>query len=229
MIKQLFHGSREIIEKPIYGAGRPNNDYGIGFYCTENLDLAKEWAVDTRRNGFANKYTLDCTGLKILNLNDDNYCALHWLALLLKHRDFDMPGPLAFEAREYIFNNFFIPIDKYDAIIGYRADDSYFRFAQDFLSGSISYEQLCRALLLGNLGQQFVLKSRRVFNLLDFQGYEVASYEQWYERKNQRDQEARREYLDNERNRRKPGELFVTSLIDNKIKPGNDVLNINVS
>ena len=33
---------------------------------------------------------------------------------------------------------FFIDPDLYDMIIGYRADDSYFTFAQDFVSGTIS-------------------------------------------------------------------------------------------
>ena len=43
--------------------------------------------------------------------------------------------------------------------IGYRADDSYFSFASDFINGAISYRQLCNAMCLGKLGQQFVLKS----------------------------------------------------------------------
>lgn len=43
MVKTLYHGSKDIIEHPRYGAGKPYNDYGRGFYCTESLDLAKEW------------------------------------------------------------------------------------------------------------------------------------------------------------------------------------------
>ena len=31
-----------------------------------------------------------------------------------------------------------IDISEYDLIIGYRADDSYFRFAEDFLNNSIN-------------------------------------------------------------------------------------------
>ena len=38
-----------------------------------------------------------------------------------------------------------IDISEYDLIIGYRADDSYFRFAEDFLNNSISVEKLERA------------------------------------------------------------------------------------
>lgn len=37
----LYHGSDKIIEKPIYGFGKDTNDYGIGFYLTKELELAK--------------------------------------------------------------------------------------------------------------------------------------------------------------------------------------------
>ena len=44
MKKTIWHGSPEIIEKPILGLGKENNDYGLGFYCTETLEPAKECA-----------------------------------------------------------------------------------------------------------------------------------------------------------------------------------------
>ena len=54
----LFHGSGKAIEHPVFGAEK-NNDFGIGFYCTESEALTKEWAVSSLRDGFANRYTLD--------------------------------------------------------------------------------------------------------------------------------------------------------------------------
>ncbi len=50
----LYHGSERIIEMPEFGKGKEHNDFGFGFYCTENAELAKEWAVSSMRNGFAN-------------------------------------------------------------------------------------------------------------------------------------------------------------------------------
>ena len=38
----LYHGSEKIVERPLFGVGRPTTDYGSGFYCTENCELAKE-------------------------------------------------------------------------------------------------------------------------------------------------------------------------------------------
>ena len=132
MIKQLYHGSSDIIEKPIFGYGKKYNDYGLGFYCTDTIEMAKEWGVSFKQGGYANCYELDCSGLSILDLNDAKYCILHWLAILLKNREFDIPSALALEAKEYLLENFLVGYEAYDAITGYRADDSFFFFCSGF-------------------------------------------------------------------------------------------------
>lgn len=35
----LYHGSTNIVE-PRYGEGAKDNDYGMGFYCTEDIEMA---------------------------------------------------------------------------------------------------------------------------------------------------------------------------------------------
>ena len=69
----LCHGSDHIIEKPVFGEGKSYNDYGRGFYCTEHVELAKEWACATGGDGYANRYQLAMTGLSVLNLNSPEY------------------------------------------------------------------------------------------------------------------------------------------------------------
>ena len=217
MIQKLYHGSPNIIEKPIYGYGKAYNDYGLGFYCTDSLPMAKEWGVGKDKDGFANCYELECDGLRILNLNTSDYCILHWLTILLKNREFDIPSGLALEAKEYLLANFSVDYENYDAIIGYRADDSYFSFAQDFINGTISYRQLNNAMHLGKLGQQFVLKSETAFDRIQFTGSEIAERSEWYAKKMQRDKTARREYFNVERNRRERGDLYITQIIDEEM------------
>lgn len=224
MIKKIYHGSNHIIEHPVFGAGKAYNDYGLGFYCTDTLEMAKEWGVSKDKSGYANCYELETDGLSILDLNNDSYCILHWLAILLKNREFDIPSPLALEAKEYLLKNFLIDYTAYDAMIGYRADDSYFSFAQDFINGAISYRQLGNAMRLGKLGQQFVLKSQLAFGRLSFIGYEVAISDEWYAKKMERDKSARREYFDEERNRRQPGDIYITQIIDEEMKPNDERL-----
>lgn len=218
MLRKLFHGSQNIIETPIWGQGKRYNDYGLGFYCTDSLEMAKEWGVGKGRNGFANCYEINCEGLTILDLNSPEFLILHWLTVLLQNREFDIPSGLAFDARAYLLENFSLPYESYDAVIGYRADDSYFSFAQDFINGTISYRQLNNAMHLGKLGQQFVLKSPLAFERIRFLGYEVAESELWYARKMARDHAARREYFDVERNRRKRGDIYITHILDEEMK-----------
>ena len=65
----------------------------------------------------------------------------------------------ALQKREKISERtFLLDISEYDVIIGYRADDSYFSFAQDFVAGVISLQKLSEAMQLGKLGEQIVLK-----------------------------------------------------------------------
>lgn len=219
MLKKIYHGSDHIIEQPVFGAGKAYNDYGLGFYCTDTLEMAKEWGVSKDKSGYANCYELETDGLSILALHDNGRCILHWLTILLQNRDFDIPSGLALEAKEYLLANFSIAYAGYDAIIGYRADDSYFSFAQDFINGTISYRQLGNALRLGKLGQQFVLKSRLAFERLRFTGYEIADRSEWYAKKMTRDKTARREYFNVENNHRQRGDIYITQMMDEEMKP----------
>ena len=127
----------------------------------------------------------------------------------------------ALEAKEYILTNFSVDYKDYDAIIGYRADDSYFSFAQDFINGTISYRQLNNAMHLGKLGQQFVLKSKKAFERIKYVGYEVAESDEWYSKKMLRDKTARREYFSVERNKRQRGDLYIVQIMDEEMKPND--------
>ena len=224
MNRILYHGSKDRIVKPLFGVGRLNNDYGRGFYCTESEDLAKEWAVARDHDGWANVYSLDDDGLDILNLNSNQYCLLHWLAVLLENRQFETEYGLPSEAKAYLTTRFAVPYKEADSIIGYRADDSYFTFAQDFISGAISYSQLASAMRLGHLGDQYVLKSRRAFGRIRHVESRPALRAEWLDRKNDRDHAARQEYLGALRHQRVPGDLRIDRIIDEEIGPDDERL-----
>ena len=192
----IYHGSKQIVEVPTFGEGRKNNDFGLGFYCTESNDLAKEWAVSSLRAGFSNRYTLDTEYLNILNLNSPDYTILNWMAVLVEHRLFSIKTPVARRAKRYLIENFGVNVNAYDLIIGYRADDSYFDYAEAFLNNTITVEQLSRAMRLGKLGEQIVIKSRFAFSKLKFEGFEVAEKGTYYVLRKARDDAASQMYLD---------------------------------
>ena len=198
MEKQItvYHGSTQIVEVPIFGEGRKNNDFGLGFYCTESNDLAKEWAVSSLRDGFSNRYTLDTEYLNILNLNSPDYTILNWMAVLVEHRLFSIKTPVARRAKRYLIENFGVNVNAYDLIIGYRADDSYFDYAEAFLNNTITVEQLSRAMRLGKLGEQIVIKSKFAFSKIRFEGFEVAEKGTYYVLRKARDDAAGQMYLD---------------------------------
>ena len=190
----IYHGSTKVIERPALGIGNPKNDYGLGFYCTENLELAKEWASTEKSDGFANHYALNLEGLSILHLNTKSYHILNWLSILLKNRTFVLSQGLPVEAKEYLLHTFLPEFEHYDLIIGYCADDSYFAFANAFLNNTISLEQLRKAMMLGNLGEQVVLKSEKAFSQLTFIESIPVDSSQYYPKRMARDRQAREDF-----------------------------------
>ena len=223
----IYHGSEKIVEVPTFGEGKKNNDFGLGFYCTESEDLAKEWAVSSLRNGFANKYTLDTEYMRILNLNSPEYTILNWIAVLVEHRLFSIKTPVARRAKQYLIDNFSINVNAFDIITGYRADDSYFDYAESFLNNGISVEQLARAMKLGKLGEQIVIKSQFAFSRLKFEGFDVAEKEEFYVLRKSRDDEANRFYL--EMLEEESDGLYIQDIIRGGIKNDDPRIPRNIS
>ena len=192
----IYHGSKQIVEVPVFGEGKKNNDFGLGFYCTESNDLAKEWAVSSLRDGFSNRYTLDTEYLNTLNLNSPDYTILNWIAVLVEHRVFSIKTPVARRAKQYLIDNFGINVNAYDLIVGYRADDSYFDYAEAFVNNGITVEQLARAMRLGKLGEQIVVKSQFAFSKIKYEGFESADKNTYYALRKARDDDANKTYLE---------------------------------
>lgn len=192
----IYHGSEKVVERPTFGEGKKNNDFGLGFYCTSSIDLAKEWAVSSLRDGFANCYALNTEYLNILNLNSPDYTILNWIAVLMEHRLFSIKTPVARRAKAYLLDHFGVNVNAFDLVMGYRADDSYFDYAEAFLNNSITVEQLAKAMRLGKLGEQIVIKSRFAFSQLQYQGFDIAEKDQYYVLRKARDEEANRTYLE---------------------------------
>ena len=221
----IYHGSKDIIEKPEFGKGNQKNDYGLGFYCTESVELAKEWACSNNEtNGYANQYEIDLSDYKVLDLREEKYSILNWMALLLKFRTFDVNTPISAQAKEYILENFYVDVEEYDVIIGYRADDSYFSFAKDFINNTITVEQLAKAMHLGELGIQIVLKSKKAFDTVKYISYELAECKEYYVKRVSRDKKARETYLSGYRQNLVSDGLFVMDIIRKGLKNGDKIL-----
>lgn len=209
----LYHGSQSIIERPQFGVGKTYNDYGLGFYCTESIELAKEWACTAEGGGFANQYRLHTDKLRIFSLTGKELHILNWLAVLVQNRTFRLSSDLAIAAKEYLLAEFLPDLSPYDVIRGYSADDSYFSFATSFLSGGLSLAQLSKAMRLGKLGEQVVLKSEKSFSCLEFLGCSQAEQCVYYPLREARDSGARKALKDERKLTRAVDGIYMIDIL----------------
>ena len=199
----LYHGTPDKLLVPKYGSGEEKHDYGKGFYLTESIDLAKEWAVcrPNETNGWVHKYELKTDGLKILDFRQQNVLA--WLAELMKHRDAADSKRYRMLAKRFI-EKYAIDTSEYDVICGWRANASYFFIAKEFVKDNIDI--LEELLLLGGLGIQYCIKSSAAYANLKEKRNELLAvpHAEFNERYNRRDALARknmRDLVDSEANR----------------------------
>lgn len=201
----LFHGTPDKTVVPAYGKGEEKHDYGKGFYLTESIELAKEWAVcrPNESNGYVHKYELEIDTLKILDFQEMGVLA--WLAELMKHRDAADSKRYRMLAKKFI-EKYGADTDKYDVIKGWRANASYFYIAREFVRDNIDMDILEELLSLGGLGIQYCIKSELAYSSLHEVpgGLQNVPYEEFNEKYNLRDISARQkmhELIDSDANR----------------------------
>ncbi len=215
----LLHGSEQIVEVPDIAFGNDRNDYGRGFYCTREEEMAKEWACKNGSDGFVNRYILDVDGLKTLDLCDGRHTVLNWIAILLKNRTFSLNYPIAVNAREYIIEHYAVDTSDFDLITGYRADDSYFQYAESFVENTLPLRSLNRALQLGKLGLQTVLVSPKAFGQIRFVDATPVDKNIYYPKFVARDTSARLTYREKiAKSRSYVDDIFVLDILREEMK-----------
>ena len=201
----LFHGTPDKIVVPTYGLGEERHDYGMGFYLTDSIDLAKEWAVcrPNEKNGWVHQYELDTEDLSILDFQKKDVLA--WLAELMKHRDAADSKRYRMLAAKFI-EKYGVDANNYDVIKGWRANASYFYIAKEFVRDNIDLEILSELLLLGGLGIQYCIKSELAYSKLQEVEEKLlpVDYKEYSPKYNERDITARRkmrELVDSDANK----------------------------
>ena len=201
----LYHGSPNKVVVPQFGFGEGKHDYEKGFYLTENIELAKEWAVcrPDEMNGWVHKYELETDDLRILDFQEHNI--LSWLAELMKHRDASDSRRYKVLSKKFI-DEYGIDTSEYDVIKGWRANASYFYIAKEFVRDNIDIEILEELLSLGGLGIQYCIKSELAYSKLTEvdDGLISVDYSEFNEKYNERDIIARkrmRELVDSDANK----------------------------
>lgn len=190
----LYHGSTSAVRRPCIERCRPHNDYGQGFYCTPNPEMAKEWACQKGTDGFVSRYELPLDGLALVDLNGPGFTILNWLEVLLENRLVRLGTPTMQRGAHWLKANFAVDLSAADIVTGYRADDSYFGFARAFLRNEITFGQLSTAMRLGQLGLQHMVKSPRAFAALRYTGCEPAEASRYWPLQVERESQARADF-----------------------------------
>ncbi len=218
----LYHGSPNIVGRPSIGLGSRDRDFGPGFYCTVNSDVAAEWACPAGAPGFVNRYTLDTAGLKILDLRRTASPVMNWLSLLASNRSFRTESETAAMAVSFIAEVYPVDVSRYDVVRGPRGDDSYFSFASDFINNTVPFSRLSSSMDLGKEGEQVVLVSEKAISRLRYEGCDPIDPAECFRRRCERDIRARTRYLGREeRGGIDEYDIMVDDIISGRVK-GDD-------
>ena len=174
---RVYHGSDHIIKNPSYLGGKPDNDYGNGFYTTEYEDRARSWATlnGNPEKSIVNVYDLELDELRILDLNECG--VLSWIAEVVANRGTNQEAASIVGKR--LVELYRPDSSDYDVIKGYRADDSYTQVVEAFLMNQINIQEVERLFYKGSLGNQVFLKSEKAFEKIHWvDAYEVTLQEE---------------------------------------------------
>ncbi len=203
---RLYHGSKRIVQEPAPDIGNFRNDFGEGFYCTDNRMSAGGWAVSDRTNGIINTYSIDLSGLDVLRLGTDFHSILLWLRILMEYRPFRSSTDWMDRRFDWMRKNIPLDIEGHDIIAGPAADDSRLTFTERFLGNQIPMEEL--AVVLSGTTDQYVLKTPKAFEALRYTGFEIADAEDYITWAAERDHTTRESASDSELNG-----LFMSDLL----------------
>jgi hypothetical protein len=193
MERLLYHGTANHDLLPIFGGGREYHDYGKGFYTTEDIEAAKEWACQGERtSSYVYQYAFDTNGLALLTLDED--CVLEWVSILMTYRRGRRIRAAALDRCLKLIELYGIDIEQHDAICGFRANDSYFQFTTDFITDTITLDTLQKSIKAGDLGYQLCIKSKKAYQhlkLIDKFEMKGSDYLEYHHRYVTRDNYAR--------------------------------------
>lgn len=168
----VYHGAAQVVARPVWDGGGGCRDFGPGFYCTDQRELAEEWACAGGQGGFVTEYALNLDALELFDLTAGAIGPFRWLGLLAANRQFRDTAPAGVNGAAWFRERACPDLTPWDAVLGWRADGSRFSMAQAVFSGEAPAERLYRALT--QCGTQLVLRTPRALAALRFQSYAAA-------------------------------------------------------
>ena len=153
---KLYHGSIVSVKNPNLRQGRPNTDYGKGFYTTVDFEQAERWARIRRdRVGSGNAV------VSVYEVVDD----------LLKNKDFrimEYNGATKEWLDFVVANRRYAPLHDYDIVLGPVANDNLYATISLYENGELSAEAAVVQLKTHVLFNQVSFHTEKVLAQLRF-------------------------------------------------------------
>lgn len=154
----LFHGAKTIINGKIdLKYSKSNNDFGKGFYCGETYEQSVSFISEFENSSvYLLKLQKEDLKYKTFTLNRD------WLMLVAYFR-----GVLKDITNLRFIEKELTEIENLDYIIAPIADNRMFEIISLFIEGIITDEQCIHCLVASNLGNQYVILSKKAVERME--------------------------------------------------------------
>ncbi|MBR6928981.1 MAG: DUF3990 domain-containing protein [Bacteroidales bacterium] len=147
----VYHGSALEVSKPLVALGRPNLDFGQGFYVTDLREQAERWAtrIATRRMAkpVLSFYEFDLETAKQYRYLKFDFYDKAWLDFIVANRK----GKMEWK--------------DYDVIEGGVANDNVIDTVEDYMRGRMSAEAALVELSKHRPNNQFCILNQEIIDL----------------------------------------------------------------
>ena len=163
---KLYHGSCEIVKRPLVSMGRKNLDFGQGFYMTSVRKQAENWAkiIATRKGPHSRAI------LNIYNFEEEKNTNFNRLFFPEYNQDW-----LDFIVSSRKGNS---PWKNFDIVEGGVANDRVIDTVEDYIAGIITVEQALGQLKYKEINHQICILNQAILDkCLSFEKYEIINDE----------------------------------------------------
>lgn len=147
----VYHGSALEVSKPLVALGRPNLDFGQGFYISNLREQAERWAarIATRRmeKPVLNVYEFDFDAAKQYRYLKFSFYDKAWLDFIVANRK----GKMLWK--------------DYDVVEGGVANDNVIDTVEDYMRGRMSAEAALVELSKHRPNNQFCILNQEIIDL----------------------------------------------------------------
>lgn len=154
----LYHGSKFGFNKIDVNGSKEFSDFSNGFYTSMKYESALAF-IEKNPNSSIYVFEIDTKDLNVLTLDS----SLDWMILISYYR-----GYLNEYSNSKVLTDILKKMNDIDIVVAPIANNKMFQILSDFALGNITSSEAIHSLSASRLGLQYVFKSQRAINKLQF-------------------------------------------------------------